>query len=114
MHFSSPYNKVDPISPNKPEFNGMGLDGTVYKVREGFVPDKRRKSGQRLTRVDVNTDTCLLDIPLLILPDEYTSTESWLMLQVTKLLETNRELKDMVTWLSKDLEDLSRKVDGFD
>lgn len=111
MQFSSPHNKEDLISsPDRPEFYAMCENGHVYNVKEEYVSDKRRKTGRRLTRIDVLTGASLMNKPLMVLPENFNDTVPWLMVNIIKLINDNEELKYLTDSLTSDIESLERRI----
>jgi len=113
IQFSSPYNKDDKLDERE-YFHAMDEDGKVYSVFEYCVIDLRKKDGFRLTRTDLDTNNCIMDKPLFVLPKEYSETDKWLMLKMVALLDTVEELKNEIGYLNDSIERTDQNLENLE
>ena len=111
IEFTSPYNRKDKIDERE-YFHAIDGDGEVYDVYEHYVVDNRRKSGFRLTRIDVSTGECLLNRPLYVLPRDFVESEHWLMVQMVEVLDRLAELESDLRCANENIENLEQRHDN--
>lgn len=113
MIFSSPYNKEDRIG-NTPVFYSIDVVGNLYHVEEKYVLDRRRKSGQRLTRIDIDTGADLMAVSMCVLPSTFENNgQGSLVLLILELMDNQEKLEDRLQYMEYRVADIEARVNSL-